>query len=103
MRNLMTIVVPCFNEEEALPLFYEETVKVLKGLKEDYELILVNDGSSDGTLQVMKQLAKKNRKVVYLSFSRNFGKEAAMYAGLCTEDYPFSVAPTFGGILKLTI
>ena len=82
-EKLISIIVPCYNEQEALPLFYDEIAKVLKKLKEDYELILVNDGSSDNTLDVMKQLAKKDKKVVYLSFSRNFGKESAMYAGLC--------------------
>lgn len=82
-QKLVSIIVPCYNEEEALPLFYAETVKVLKSLKEKYELILVNDGSSDNTLKVMKDLAKKDKNVNYLSFSRNFGKESAMYAGIC--------------------
>ena len=82
-KKLVSIIVPCFNEEEALPLFHEETTKVLKQLDEDYELILVNDGSSDNTLEVMKKIAKKDKHVYYLSFSRNFGKESAMYAGLC--------------------
>lgn len=82
-KDIVSIVVPCFNEEESLPLFYNETVKVLKELDEDYELVLVNDGSKDNTLNEMKKLAEKDKKVVYLSFSRNFGKEAAMYAGLC--------------------
>ena len=85
----ISMIVPCFNEEEALPLFYEEITKVLKSLKEDYEIILVNDGSKDNTLKEMEELAKKDKHVVYLSFSRNFGKEAAMYAGLqnATGDY----------------
>ena len=83
-KKKISLIVPCFNEEEALPYFYEETSKVLKSLPEDYELILVNDGSADDTLRVMKELAKKDKKVVYLSFSRNFGKESAMYAGLCS-------------------
>ncbi len=88
-KKTISLIVPCFNEEEALPLFYEETVKVLKELKEDYEMILVNDGSSDRTLSVMKELAEKDKKVIYLSFSRNYGKEAAMYAGFvnATGDY----------------
>ena len=82
-QKLVSIIVPCYNEEEALPLFYAETAKVLKSLKEKYELIFVNDGSSDNTLKVMKDLAKKDKNVNYLSFSRNFGKESAMYAGIC--------------------
>ena len=81
-KKLISIIVPCFNEEEALPLFYEEFTKVAKGFKQDYELILVNDGSKDKTLEVMQSLASKDKHVVYLSFSRNFGKESAMYAGL---------------------
>ena len=80
---MVSVIVPCFNEEEALPFFYEETTKVLSTLEEDYEIILVNDGSSDNTLKVMKELSEKDKHIVYLSFSRNFGKESAMYAGLC--------------------
>ena len=85
----LSLIVPCYNEEEALPLFYEEVTKVLKTLDEDYEIILVNDGSKDKTLTEMEQLAKKDKHIIYLSFSRNFGKEAAMYAGLlnATGDY----------------
>ena len=82
-KELISIIVPCFNEEESLPFFYEETSKVMKTLKEDYEIILVNDGSSDNTLEEMEKLSKKDKHVTYLSFSRNFGKESAMYAGLC--------------------
>ena len=82
-KELLSIIVPCYNEQEALPLFYDEISKVLKKLKENYELILVNDGSSDNTLEVMKKLSKKDKNVSYISFSRNFGKESAMYAGIC--------------------
>lgn len=82
-QKLVSIIVPCFNEEEALPFFYEEITKTMSSLEEDYEVILVNDGSGDRTLDVMKQLAEKDEHIVYLSFSRNFGKESAMYAGLC--------------------
>lgn len=79
----LSLIVPCYNEKDALPLFYEETAKVLSELHYDYELLFVNDGSSDETLDVMKMLAQRDSHVVYLSFSRNFGKEAAMYAGFC--------------------
>ena len=78
----ISIVVPCCNEEEALPLFYEEVTGVLQGMGCTYELLLVDDGSKDGTLETMRELAARNQHVSYLSFSRNFGKEAALYAGL---------------------
>ena len=80
-KDLLSIIVPCFNEQEALPIFYDELNKVLKNMNIDHEIILVDDGSRDETLKVMRELAKKDKKIRYLSFSRNFGKEAAMYAG----------------------
>ena len=77
------IIVPCYNGEEGLSLFYRETQKILDGMTAySFTYILVDDGSSDKTLEVMKQLAAADSHVKYLSFSRNFGKEAAMYAGL---------------------
>ena len=86
---LLSLVVPCYNEEQALPLFYAETKKVLDGMSCDYEMVLVNDGSKDRTLTVMKELAEADSNVRYLSFSRNFGKEAAMYAGFCNAHGDF--------------
>lgn len=80
---MISIIIPCFNEEEALSYFYPEICKVLNDIGEDYELLFVNDGSTDGTLDVLKRYAENDKHVVYLSFSRNFGKEAAMYAGFC--------------------
>ena len=80
---MISIIVPCYNEEESLPVFYEEVTRVLTGMGRPYELLFVNDGSTDGTLEVMKKLAQKDSNVVYFSFSRNFGKESAMYAGFC--------------------
>ena len=80
---LVSIIVPCYNEQDALPLFYRETTRVLEKMDCDHELILVNDGSLDNTLPVMKDLASKDPRVFYFSLSRNFGKESAMYAGLC--------------------
>lgn len=77
----ISIIVPCYNEEEALPLFYPVVTKVMQGLKNDYELIFVNDGSRDKTLEIIKDFAKTDPHVFYISFSRNFGKESAMYAG----------------------
>lgn len=79
----LSIIVPCYNEEEALPLFYDEVTKVLTKMKCEYELLFVNDGSKDRTLRLLRVLGKKDAHVHYLSFSRNFGKEAAMYAGFC--------------------
>ena len=79
----LTVIVPCYNEQEALPIFYEAATAVLAGMDCEYDLLLVNDGSRDGTLAVMKDLAARDGHVTYLSLSRNFGKESAMYAGLC--------------------
>ena len=82
-KNLLSVIVSCYNEEEAIPLFYKEVNKVSKIMKYlDFEFIFVNDGSKDNTLKEMKKLHKKDKRVRYISFSRNFGKEAAMYAGL---------------------
>lgn len=82
--KLLSIVVPCYNEQEAIPIFYNEILKVTEKLKDavDYEVIFIDDGSKDSTLQVIRNLNEKDKKVKYVSFSRNFGKEAAMYAGL---------------------
>ena len=82
----MAIIVPCYNEQEALPIFYEETTKVMSKLNYDYKILLINDGSKDNTLAIMKSIAEKDNHVKYLSFSRNFGKEAAMYAGFCNAN-----------------
>lgn len=79
----ISIIVPCYNEEEAMPIFYEEIVKVAKEMKKvEFEFIFVNDGSHDKTLEVARELHKKDERVRYVSFSRNFGKEAGMLAGL---------------------
>ena len=82
-KKLISLIVPCLNEEEALPIFYEETKKVLKTMDVDYEILIIDDGSRDNTFQVAKKLAEEDKGVKYISFSRNFGKEAAMYAGFC--------------------
>ena len=78
----ISIIVPCFNEEESLPLFYAEMEKIKFQLNDHFEYIFVNDGSKDRTLAILRELNQKNKSVHYLSFSRNFGKEAALYAGL---------------------
>jgi len=77
----LSIIVPCYNEEESIPYFYKEVKKITKKMKVSLELIFVNDGSSDNTLSVIKKLTS-DKDVKYISFSRNFGKEAGMFAGL---------------------
>ena len=80
---LVSVVVPCYNEEAVIRLYYEEMNKVTELLTDyDFELIFVNDGSKDGTLGILKEFASKDNRVKFISFSRNFGKESAMYAGL---------------------
>ena len=85
----ISIIIPCYNEEAAIPFFYEEINKVSKTIKKNFEFIFVNDGSKDNTIKIVKEYAKKDKRVKYIDFSRNFGKEAAMYAGLelSTGDY----------------
>ena len=78
----ISIIIPCYNEEETIPYFYDEINKVSKNMKNNFEFIFVNDGSKDRTLEVIKRYVKKDKRVKYIHFSRNFGKEAAMYAGL---------------------
>ena len=83
-KPLVSIVCPCYNEEAMLPLYYDTMQMVVFAQLTGYEmeLILVNDGSKDKTLPILRELAQKDERVKYISFSRNFGKEAAMYAGL---------------------
>ena len=90
MKKLISIVVPCFNEQEVLPYFYEEIKKIAQKMnKNNFEFIFINDGSNDNTINVIKNYASQDKRVKYVSFSRNFGKEAAIYAGLksTTGDY----------------
>ena len=82
MEKKLSVVVSCYNEELALRQFYAETAKVLKSLSWDYELIFVNDGSQDGSIEILKELAAGDEKVKVVDFSRNFGHEAAMIAGM---------------------
>lgn len=83
MAELISLVVPCYNEEQSLPYFWKETTAVMRQMDYlDFEVIFVDDGSRDKTLEVLRALAASDSRVKYLSFSRNFGKEAAMYAGL---------------------
>ena len=85
--SLLTIVVPCFNEEAALPLFYKEISRTMDEFKNtdpelSFELLFIDDGSKDRTIEIIKELRAKDERVHYVSFSRNFGKEAGIYAGL---------------------
>jgi glucosyltransferase len=84
--DLISIVIPCYNEEKALPLFYSEISRVLQNMTEefgvDFEMIFADDGSKDNTLAILKEYRKSDTRVRYISFSRNFGKEAAIIAGL---------------------
>ena len=82
MDKKISVVVSVYNEELALNKFYEETVKILENLSWDYELIFVNDGSQDDSYRIMSGLAEQNHKVKTVDFSRNFGHEAAMIAGI---------------------
>ncbi|MBQ8960619.1 MAG: glycosyltransferase family 2 protein [Ruminococcus sp.] len=85
--KLVSVVVPCYNEEEVLPMFYDEITKVTDGMTAKwpelaFEFLFINDGSKDRTLEIFRSLADKDKRVRYISFSRNFGKESGMYAGL---------------------
>ena len=88
--NVLSVIVPCYNEEACLPAFYQELVQVAQKLEElSLEMLFIDDGSQDRTLTKLQELAQSDQRVRYLSFSRNFGKEAAIFAGLshCTGDY----------------
>ncbi len=89
----ITVVVPCYNEEASLPYFYNTITKVIQDMVArdslEFEILFVNDGSKDKTLEILRQLKQQDERVHYVSFSRNFGKESAIYAGLeaSTGDY----------------
>ena len=85
--SLLSVIVPCYNEQEALPYFYDAIVKVSDEMKAvwqdlEFEYLFIDDGSKDDTLAVIEGLREKDKRVRYVSFSRNFGKEAGLYAGL---------------------
>lgn len=97
----ISIVVPVYNEEEAVPIFYKEIEKVIKKIDAEFEILFIDDGSYDKTLNIIKELRKKDKSVKFISFSRNFGKEAGIYAGLlnasgnyiCTMDVDLQDPP----------
>ena len=85
--SLLTVVVPCYNEEESIPFFYEEMLKTIEVFNKDFpsvefEMLFIDDGSKDKTLKVLREYNERDKRVRYVSFSRNFGKEAGIYAGL---------------------
>lgn len=85
--KLVSVVVPCYNEQEVLPMFYDEITKTTDAMAKQYpelefEYVFINDGSKDKTLEILRSLSEKDKRVRYISFSRNFGKESGMYAGL---------------------
>ncbi len=84
LKDTITVVVPCYNEQEVLPLFYKEMCSVMADMADmvDMTVLFVDDGSRDDTLSVIQDIGRKDTRFQYLSFSRNFGKEAAIYAGL---------------------
>lgn len=86
-NEMITLIIPCYNEVESLPYLYA-ALKDAAGKLEKYriQMLFVNDGSRDGTLDALKRMAEEDARVEYISFSRNFGKEAAMYAGFCNAD-----------------
>ena len=82
-KQIISIIVPCYNEEATLPVLYRELEKITGEMSSfAFEYIFVNDGSSDRTFSMLQEMAEKDEKVKYISFSRNFGKEAALFAGL---------------------
>lgn len=109
----ISIVVPCYNEEQCIEKYYEAMNPVREKISEEFEFIFVDDGSNDGTLSIIKKLAKTDNQVRFISFSRNFGKEAAMYAGLKAatgdlvslmdvdlQDKPELLVDMYNGIIK---
>ena len=93
MNQVISVIVPCYNEQEALPFFLKEIKKVAGEMSASYgcsfEILFVNDGSRDNTLSILREAAREDSRIRYVSFSRNFGKESAIYAGFqaCTGDF----------------
>jgi len=78
----LSLVVPCFNEETSIPVFYEEAIRICVSINVQFEIIFIDDGSTDNTLSILRQLINQDTRIHYISLSRNFGKEAALLAGL---------------------
>lgn len=92
----LSLIIPCYNEQDSLPLFYEEVTRVMNTLSCDYELLFVNDGSTNATLSILQDLSARDSHAIHLAFSRTFGKKAAMYAEFCN-------AKTFGRIIPTVL
>ncbi|MEI3162567.1 MAG: glycosyltransferase family 2 protein [Lachnospirales bacterium] len=89
---LVELIVPCYNESAVLKMFYDESCRVINSIKNyDFNFIFIDDGSKDNTLSIMKELAENDERVKYISFSRNFGKESAMFAGLKNSKGDYAV------------
>ena len=82
MKAKYSIVVPVYNEEQAIPIFYKAVTKTMKSLNEPYEVVFVNDGSRDRTVEIIKKIAEIDKSIKLVSFSRNFGQQAAIFCGL---------------------
>lgn len=81
-KEVISIIVPCYNEQETIPIFYKEINNISEEMKQvNFEIMFIDDGSKDRTLSILRELSKKDKRVRYISFSRNFGKEAGIYAG----------------------
>ena len=92
IEKTIDVIIPCYNEEDNIRAVYEETCRVeTEILGYSFKYIFINDGSSDGTLDAIRELAAGDKRVKYISFSRNFGKEAAMYAGICNSKGDYAV------------
>jgi glycosyltransferase involved in cell wall biosynthesis len=87
----LSLVVPCYDEETALPQFYADAIGICESINKPFELIFIDDGSKDATLKILRQIAHNDIRVHYISFSRNFGKEAAMLAGLQAAQGTYTV------------
>ena len=82
-KELISLIIPCYNEEQVLPILKEALLKIMNQMTDfEFELLFINDGSKDQTLNILKSFYQEDSRMNYLSFSRNFGKEAAIYAGL---------------------
>jgi glucosyltransferase len=87
----LSLVVPCYNEETVIPQFYADVIKICESINKPFEMVFIDDGSKDATLKILRQMANNDIRVHYISFSRNFGKEAAMLAGLQAAQGTYTV------------
>ena len=100
--QLLSLVVPCFNEEATIQTFYDEVMKYEDRIDAELEFCFIDDGSTDRTIEILRDLHKKDSRVHYVSFSRNFGKEAGLYAGLSMAKGDYVVAVKKPPFAKIT-